>query len=118
MKMTFEDALDSIVKMCGFTVFENKAVYNRKISPVEVIEMIQDLRETYAPKIKMTAKQKQAIEVDLLDLFDVDSDTDWETGFIDEDSLGIVVVTELSGLAEDNVVRAWLHPELIEVVDG
>lgn len=113
--MTFEEVIELI---------EDEVFQDRWLSaedPWENMEKMKDiilsLKATYAPKIKMTKKQKQAIEVDLLGLFGIDSDTDWETGFIDEDSLGVVVVSELSGLAEDDVVRAWLHPELIEAAD-
>lgn len=101
--MTFEEAIEIIEEVDG------------EVGAIGYI--LNKLQETYAPKIKMTKKQKQAIEVNLLGLFDIDSDTDWDTGFIDEDSLGVVVISELSGLAEDDVVRAWLNPELIEVSD-
>ena len=123
--MTFEELLVLVDKMNGEAgsatggdvdslVYSGLDVH---LMLEEIKSGIEQLQETYAPKIKMTKRQKHLVECDLLDLFDIDSDTDWDTGFIDEDSLGIVAVPELSGLAEDDVVNAWLHPELIEVVD-
>ena len=123
--MTFEELLILVDKMNGEAgnatggnvdslVYSGLDVH---LMLEEIKSGIEQLQETYAPKIKMTKRQKHLVECDLLDLFDIDSDTDWDTGFIDEDSLGIVAVPELSGLAEDDVVNAWLHPELIEVVD-
>ena len=121
--MTFEELLILVDKMNGEAgnatggnvdslVYSGLDVH---LMLEEIKSGIEQLQETYAPKIKMTKRQKHLVECDLLDLFDIDSDTDWDTGFIDEDSLGIVAVPELSGLAEDDVVNAWLHPELIEV---
>ena len=121
--MTFEELLVLVDKMNGEAgsatggdvdslVYSGLDVH---LMLEEIKSGIEQLQETYAPKIKMTKRQKHLVECDLLDLFDIDSDTDWDTGFIDEDSLGIVAVPELSGLAEDDVVNAWLHPELIEV---
>ena len=115
--MTFEEAIELIKEECRVETEDGFYTKERDLDTFLALSIIKNLQETYAPKIKMTKKQKQAIEVDLLGLFGIDSDTDWETGFIDEDSLGVVVVSELSGLAEDDVVRAWLHPELIEVSD-
>jgi hypothetical protein len=119
--MKFEEAIEKIndlfIEPCipGYSSGDFAPEFLGQIEDLE--EIIEELQTTYASKIKMTKKQKQAIEVNLLGLFDIDSDTDWDTGFIDEDSLGVVVISELSGLAEDDVVRAWLHPELIEVVE-
>ena len=121
--MTFEELLVLVDKMNGEAGNAtggdvDRLVYSGldvHIMLEEIKSGIEQLQETYAPKIKMTKRQKHLVECDLLDLFDIDSDTDWDTGFIDEDSLGIVAVPELSGLAEDDVVNAWLHPELIEV---
>ena len=82
--------------------FEN----DRKLSTVEAIEIIEDLKETYAPKIKMTKK-----EADMLKKMKKASQIG--VGIVDYNGREPKVL--LSN--EFKFVDAWLHPELIEVVD-
>ena len=80
--------------------FEN----DRKLSTIETIEIIEDLKETYAPKIKMTKK-----EADMLK--SLKRTTQIDVGIVDYNRPEPKVL--LSN--ESYFVDAWLHPELIEV---
>lgn len=82
--------------------FEN----DRKLSTVEAIEISEDLQETYAPKIKMTKKESDMLKkLKRLPRIDV--------GIVDYNGQEPKVL--LSN--ELKFVDAWLHPELIEVVE-
>lgn len=45
--MTFDEAINRIIEKCSLTFFEGKALYDRKLSPVEAIKIIEDLQEAY-----------------------------------------------------------------------
>lgn len=84
--------------------FEN----DRKLSPVDSIEKIEDFKAIYAPKIKMTFEQK-----DELMQFLGKSDFGFENFWICLGS-GANLYNEFT---ENELMQAWLHPELIEVSD-
>ena len=97
--MTFEEALK--------LVEEKASVY---WDTYRVENLVNDLQETYAPKIKMTFMQK-----DYLMLF-IDEDNDFEDFwfYFGKFGYGIELYKEFS---EKELMHAWLHPELIEVSD-
>ena len=75
---------------------------------IEVSKVISTLKETYAPKIKMTSEQKDELMQFL-----------GESGFGFENfwfclGSGANLYNEFT---ENELMRAWLHPELIEVSD-
>ena len=78
------------------------------ISTYDLFDLIEGLKETYAPKIKMTLEQKDEL-----------------MQFLDESNLGFVTFLFCVGsgtnlykeFSEEELMRAWLHPELIEVTD-
>ena len=73
---------------------------------IEVSEVISTLKETYAPKIKMTFEQK-----DELMQFVNSPDDNFENFWFCLGS-GDSLYKEFS---EKELMQAWLHPELIEV---
>ena len=75
---------------------------------IEVSKVISTLKETYAPKIKMTSEQK-----DELMQFLGESDFGFENFWFCLGS-GSSLYKDFS---ENELMRAWLHPELIEVTD-
>ncbi|WP_332407165.1 DUF3310 domain-containing protein [Pseudolactococcus laudensis] len=83
--------------------FEN----DRKLSPVEAIEISEDLQATYTPKIKMTKKEDEMIKK-------MKRTPQIGVGIVDYSGREPKVL--LSN--ESYFVDAWLRPELIEVVDG
>ena len=92
--MTFEEAIEIIEEVDG------------EIGAIGYI--INKLQETYAPKIKMTFEQK-----DELMQFLGESDFGFETFWFYLGS-GSSLYIEFT---ENELMQAWLHPELIEVSD-
>ena len=74
----------------------------------EIKSGIEQLQETYTPKIKMTLEQR-----DKLMLF-IYEDDDFENFWF---CLGSGDSLYKNKISEENLMRAWLHPELIEVTD-
>ena len=95
--MTFEEAIELVEKKAS--------VY---WGTYRVENLVNDLQETYAPKIKMTFEQK-----DELMQFLGESDFGFENFWFCLGS-GSVLYREFT---ENELMRAWLHPELIEVSD-
>ena len=76
---------------------------------IEVSKVISTLKETYAPKIKMTSEQKEQF------MAFVDSPDDKFENFWF--CLGSGDSLFKNKISEDDLMRAWLNPELIEVSD-
>ena len=104
--MKFEEAIEKIED----EVFQDK--WLSADDPWENMEKMKDillsLKETYAPKIKMTFEQKD----ELMQFLD-ESNFGFETFWFCLGS-GANLYKEFS---ENELMQAWLHPELIEVVD-
>ena len=79
------------------------------ISTWELFALIDGLKETYAPKIKMTSEQKEEF------MAFVDSPDDKFENFWF--CLGSGDSLFKNKISEDDLMRAWLNPELIEVTD-
>ena len=77
------------------------------ISTWELFALIDGLKETYAPKIKMTLEQR-----DKLMIF-IHEDENFEDFWYCY-GRGCKLYKEFS---EEELMQAWLHPELIEVTD-
>ena len=93
--MTFEEAIEIIEDVDG------------EVGAIGYI--INKLQETYAPKIKMTSEQKEQF------MAFVDSPDDKFENFWF--CLGSGDSLYKNKISEDDLMRAWLHPELIEVTD-
>ena len=91
--MTFEEAIEIIEDVDG------------EVGAIGYI--INKLQETYAPKIKMTSEQKEQF------MAFVDSPDDKFENFWF--CLGSGDSLYKNKISEDDLMRAWLHPELIEV---
>ena len=96
--MTFEEALKLVV--------EKASVY---WGTYRVVNLVYDLQETYAPKIKMTSEQKEEFMA-----FVDNPDNKFENFWF---CLGSGDSLYKNKISEDDLMRAWLHPELIEVTD-
>lgn len=95
--MTFEEA--------SKLVEEKPTVY---WGTYRVENLVNDLQETYAPKINMTFEQKDGL-MQFLDESDFGFKTFWIC-FGAGSSL-------YKDFTENELMQAWLHPELIEVSD-
>ena len=96
--MTFEEALK--------LVEEKASVY---WGTYRVENLVNDLQETYAPKIKMTFEQKEEFMA-----FVEHPDDKFENFWF---CLGSGDSLYKNKISEDDLMSAWLHPELIEVTD-
>ena len=94
--MTFEEAIEIIEEVDG------------EVGAIGYI--INKLQETYAPKIKMTSEQKEEF-MEFLNSPDDNFENFWFC-------LGSGDSLYKNKISEEDLMRAWLHPELIEVVDG
>ena len=77
------------------------------ISTWELFALIDGLKETYAPKIKMTSEQKEQF-MEFVDSPDDKFENFWFC-------LGPGDSLYKNKISEEDLMRAWLHPELIEV---
>ena len=119
-KMTFEEAIELLdnVKEAETREFTDQfgridedslEIENYRLWAKEVHKVIDALKETYAPKIKMTFEQKDEL-MQFLDESDFGFENFWFC-------LGSGDSLFKNKISEDDLMRAWLHPELIEVVD-
>ena len=76
---------------------------------IEVSKVISTLKETYAPKIKMTLEQREEFMA-----FVNSPDDKFENFWF---CLGSGDSLYKNKISEEDLMRAWLYPELIEVVD-
>ena len=81
------------------------------ISTWELFALIDGLKETYAPKIKMPQKI-MLVFMEMKFNYQVDFEFFWKL-------MGDCVATDYlrENYKEEEIMMAWLHPELIEVVD-
>ena len=112
--MTFEEVYKILYKKHKVARWDDvdKKLKVRDITTIstwELFDLIDGLKETYAPKIKMTSEQKEQF------MAFVDSPDDKFENFWF--CLGSGDSLYKNKISEDDLMRAWLHPELIEVVD-
>lgn len=106
--MTFEEAIEKVnnlfIEPCipGYSDGDFAPEFLGQIEDLE--EIIEELQETYAPKIKMTGK-----ELDFLNSRFKTNDSSGSKVFIDANGRKIEI--------SPRNLQAWLHPELIEVTD-
>ena len=116
--MTFEEAIEHLdnvkeaerrefTDQFGRIVEDYFEIENYRLWEKEVRKVISTLQETYAPKIKMTSEQKEQF------MAFVDSPDDKFENFWF--CLGSGDSLYKNKISEDDLMRAWLHPELIEV---
>lgn len=109
--MTFEEVYKILYKKYKIVSFDysDKTIKTKDsiaISTYDLFELIEGLKEAYAPKIKMTFEQKD----ELMQFLD-ESDFGFENFWFCLGS-GSSLYKEFS---ENDLMQAWLHPELIEV---
>ena len=111
--MTFEEVYKILYKKHKVARWDDvdKKIKVRDVTTIstwELFALIDGLKETYTPKIKMTFEQKNELMQ-----FLGESDFGFENFWICLGS-GANLYNEFT---ENDLMRAWLHPELIEVVD-
>ena len=106
--MTFEEAIELIEDECRVEAEDGFSTKEKDLDTFLALSIIKNLKETYAPKIKMTFEQKD----ELMQFLD-ESDFGFENFWFCLGS-GANLYNEFT---ENELMRAWLHPELIEVTD-
>lgn len=113
--MKFEEAIEKIndlfIEPCipGYSSGDFAPEFLGQIEDLE--EIIEELQETYAPKIKMPQKI-MLVFMEMKFNYQVDFEFFWKL-------MGDCVATDYlrENYKEEEIMIAWLHPELIEVTD-
>ena len=115
--MTFEEVYKFLYEKYEIVSFDYvdkriKVKDSTTIITYDLFELIEGLRETYAPKIKMPQKIV-LVFMEMKFNYQVDFEFFWKL-------MGDCVATDYlrENYKEEEIMMAWLHPELIEVVDG
>ena len=109
-KMTFEEAIELIEDECRVEAEDGFSTKGKDLDTFLALSIIKNLQETYAQKIKMTSEQKEEF-VAFVDNPDDKFENFWFC-------LGSGDSLYKNKISEEDFMRAWLHPELIEVIDG
>ena len=112
--MTFEEAYKILYKKHKVARWDDvdKKIKVRDVTTIstwELFALIDGLKETYAPKIKMTSEQKEEFMA-----FVNSPDDNFENFWF---CLGSGDSLFKNKISEEDLMRAWSHPELIEVSD-
>ena len=112
--MTFEEVYKFLYEKYEIVSFDYvdkriKVKDSTTIITYDLFELIEGLKEAYAPKIKMTSEQKEQFMA-----FVNSPDDNFENFWF---CLGSGDSLFKNKISEDDLMRAWLHPESIEVSD-
>ena len=116
--MTFEEAIELLdnveeaetrefTDQFGRIDEDSLEIENYRLWTKEVHKVIKNLQETYAPKIKMTFEQKD----ELMQFLDEDEEFEDFWYCLGSGS------SLYKKFTENELMQAWLHPELIEVTE-
>ena len=112
--MTFEEVYKFLYEKYEIMSFDYvdkriKVKDSTTIITYDLFELIEGLRETYAPKIKMPQKIV-LVFMEMKFNYQVDFEFFWKL-------MGDCVATDYlrENYKEEEIMMAWLHPELIEV---
>ena len=106
--MTFEEAIEIIEEECRVEAEDGFSTKEKDLDTFLALSIIKNLKETYAPKIKMTLEQRDKLMIFIYE------DENFENFWF---CLGSGDSLYKNKISEEDLMRAWLHPELIEVVD-
>ena len=105
--MTFKEAIELIEDECRVEAEDGFSTKEKDLDTFLALSIIKNLQETYEPKIKMTSEQKEEFMA-----FVNSPDNNFENFWF---CLGSGDSLYKNKISEDDLMRAWLHPELIEV---
>lgn len=81
----------------------------------DIDNLVDKLQETYAPTVEMTKNDKDILLYNLENYsFDVFIES---IALSDKEKFGLPANKEFEGLSIEQLMRAWLNPETIEVVE-
>lgn len=110
--MTFDEALYKLAMLSEFVGVSSNYPDGLIIKMTEAQDIILELRDTYMPMIEMTQDEKK--------LFDKYLSSDLDLPFAELlHQMNVINGYRQRGLflelSEEDLMTAWLHPELIEV---
>lgn len=109
MAKTFDEAINYVKENSFVEEMLSDAVYLE-----DVIELLEKLKQEYAPTIEMTKNQCWFITSD----YEKESVVDAVANLTVDDIIKEKFHSSFwSPLSEKQVVEAWLHPERIKVID-
>ena len=108
--MSFEEAIDKII-LHQEEEDRNPGAYVSYDGLGAMVDILRELEATYAPKIKMPQKI-MLVFMEMKFNYQVDFEFFWKL-------MGDCVATDYlrENYKEEEIMMAWLHPELIEVLD-
>ena len=106
--MIFEEAIDKII-LHQEEEYRNPGAYVSYDGLGAMVDILRELEATYAPKIKMPQKI-MLVFMEMKFNYQVDFEFFWKL-------MGDCVATDYlrENYKEEEIMQAWLHPELIEV---
>ena len=107
--MTFEEVIELIEEECRVEAEDGFSTKEKDLDTFLALSIIKNLKETYAPKIKMTSEQKEEF-MEFVNSPDDNFENFWFC-------LGSGDSLYKNKISEEDLMRAWLQPELIEVTD-
>ena len=109
--MKFEEAIEKIEDECRVEAEGGFSTKEKDLDTFLALSIIKNLQETYTPKIKMPQKI-MLVFMEMKFNYQVDFEFFWKL-------MGDCVATDYlrENYKEEELMRAWLHPELIEVSD-
>ena len=122
--MTFDEANDIVVFAKDGTEImmrSEQESWNDEGSRNATLKLIDELRKTYAPTIEMTQSQKNSFDEAKRALHTRDLSSNFCQEWTALDEVSGNIFGHGPGEATDEqinmIMRAWLHPELVKVVD-
>lgn len=119
MKYTFDEAFKCVKENSFIQSYEDIYEYNHVIDLDDVIDILEKLREEYAPTIEMTKEQARVLN-EYREPYLYDEDCAFYV-FFDETCvprLNSMRDTSLYGnLTEAQLMQAWVHHDDIKIID-
>lgn len=118
MTLTFDEAVEEVDELSVLKegqIFEDNTWWNGNS---QVVNLLEELRETYAPIVKMTKEQKR-----ILDSYRepglYEGDHAFYTFYNEthEYRLSLIDTGLFDNITEKQLMQAWLYPETIKIVD-
>lgn len=101
--MTFDEALDQL---------EPRTIWSS-----EMRDLLEQLRQEYAPTVEMTKEDRNTLYY-YLENSTFFSLIERKHAIIEAEMLGITEgINEFLDLSDEDLMQAWLHPETIKIVD-
>ncbi|MGB4824390.1 MAG: hypothetical protein WBP82_05705 [Leuconostoc mesenteroides] len=89
--------------------------YDYNVDKYTVIDILENLREEYAPAMFMTKSDKDMLLKYRKDGYFLNFIS--YVHFLKSETFGVPATDNFKNLSDDDLMKAWLHPETIKVID-